>query len=49
MTPRSASPRPSPKLARGLAEIRDEIRADTELSERIRKKFRIKNTTGYRL
>ena len=38
-----------PKLARGLAEIRDEIRADTELSERIRKKFRIKNTTGYRL
>src|SRR5512132_16302 len=38
-----------PELARGLAEIRDEIRADTELSERIRKKFRIKNTTGYRL
>src|SRR5512132_302096 len=38
-----------PKLARGLAEIRDEIRADTELSKRIRKKFRIKNTTGYRL
>jgi D-lactate dehydrogenase len=38
-----------PELARGLAEIRDEIRADRELSERIRKKFRIKNTTGYRL
>ncbi len=38
-----------PELARGLAEIRDEIRADDELSERIRKKFRIKNTTGYRL
>jgi D-lactate dehydrogenase len=38
-----------PELARGLAEIRDEIRADAELSERIRKKFRIKNTTGYRL
>jgi D-lactate dehydrogenase len=38
-----------PELARGLGEIRDEIRADTELSERIRKKFRIKNTTGYRL
>ena len=38
-----------PELASGLAEIRDEIRADDELSERIRKKFRIKNTTGYRL
>ena len=38
-----------PELARGLAEIRDEIRADEELSERIRRKFRIKNTTGYRL
>ena len=29
--------------------IRDEIRADAELSERIRRKFEIKNTTGYRL
>jgi D-lactate dehydrogenase len=38
-----------PELAKGLAEIRDEIRGDEELSERIRKKFRIKNTTGYRL
>jgi D-lactate dehydrogenase len=38
-----------PELARGLAEIRDEIRADAELSERIRQKFAIKNTTGYRL
>jgi D-lactate dehydrogenase len=38
-----------PELAKGLEEIRDEIRADDELSERIRKKFRIKNTTGYRL
>ena len=41
--------RAEPDLARGLAEIRDEIRADDELSERIRRKFRIKNTTGYRL
>ena len=41
--------RAEPGLAKGLAEIRDEIRADAELSERIRKKFRIKNTTGYRL
>jgi D-lactate dehydrogenase len=38
-----------PELAEGLAEIRDEIRADTELSELIRRKFAIKNTTGYRL
>ena len=38
-----------PELAAGLLEIRDEIRADTELSDRIRHKFEIKNTTGYRL
>jgi D-lactate dehydrogenase len=38
-----------PDLAAGLAAIRDEIRADAELSERIRRKFAIKNTTGYRL
>ncbi len=38
-----------PELAHGLAQIRDEIRADTALAERIRRKFEIKNTTGYRL
>jgi D-lactate dehydrogenase len=38
-----------PALAAGLAEIRDEIRNDTALAERIRHKFEIKNTTGYRL
>jgi D-lactate dehydrogenase len=38
-----------PELAAGLAAIRDEIRADEELSTRIRHKFAIKNTTGYRL
>ena len=38
-----------PELATGLAEIRDEIRADAALSERITAKFAIKNTTGYRL
>jgi D-lactate dehydrogenase len=38
-----------PALAEGLAAIRDEIRADAELSERIRRKFEIKNTMGYRL
>ena len=38
-----------PELAAGLEAIRDEIRADAELSDRIRRKFAIKNTTGYRL
>jgi D-lactate dehydrogenase len=38
-----------PELAAGLAAIREEIVADAELVERIRRKFEIKNTTGYRL
>ncbi|MBS1888068.1 MAG: FAD-binding oxidoreductase [Actinobacteria bacterium] len=38
-----------PELAAGLAAIRDEIRADEALVARIRRKFEIKNTTGYRL
>jgi D-lactate dehydrogenase len=38
-----------PDLARGLLEIREELRADTELADRIRRKFEIKNTMGYRL
>jgi len=38
-----------PELAAGLEAVRDEIRADAELAERIRRKFAIKNTTGYRL
>ncbi|HEU5062942.1 MAG TPA: FAD-binding and (Fe-S)-binding domain-containing protein [Solirubrobacterales bacterium] len=38
-----------PELVAGLEAIRDEVRADAELSERIRRKFAIKNTTGYRL
>jgi D-lactate dehydrogenase len=38
-----------PELAAGLERIRDEIRADGDLRERIRRKFAIKNTTGYRL
>ena len=41
--------REEPELAEGLAAIRDEIRADEELTRRIRSKFEIKNTTGYRL
>ncbi len=39
----------APELARGLSEIRDELRADRELSERVARKFEIKNTMGYRL
>jgi D-lactate dehydrogenase len=38
-----------PELVAGLEAIRDEIRADAELADRIRRKFEIKNTTGYRL
>jgi len=38
-----------PELVNGLAVIRDEIRADAELAQRIRRKFQIKNTMGYRL
>jgi len=38
-----------PELVAGLEAIRDEIRADGVLAERIRRKFEIKNTTGYRL
>src|SRR5262249_52851511 len=38
-----------PELVAGLEAIRDEVRADEELSARIRRKFAIKNTTGYRL
>jgi D-lactate dehydrogenase len=38
-----------PRLAEGLVEIRDALRSDRELAERIRRKFAIKNTMGYRL
>ena len=38
-----------PELAQGLARIRGEVVADEELTARIRSKFEIKNTTGYRL
>ncbi|HEX3511933.1 MAG TPA: FAD-binding and (Fe-S)-binding domain-containing protein [Solirubrobacteraceae bacterium] len=41
--------RAAPALARGLIEIRDELRADAELSARVARKFEIKNTTGLRL
>ena len=38
-----------PELAAGLAAIRAEILAEPQLADRIRRKFAIKNTTGYRL
>jgi len=41
--------REEPELAAGLVAIRDELRADAELAERVRRKFEIKNTMGYRL
>ncbi len=36
-----------PEILDGLAALRDEVRADPALAERIRRKYRIKNTTGY--
>ncbi|MFG1792496.1 FAD-binding and (Fe-S)-binding domain-containing protein [Nocardia sp. NPDC049149] len=38
-----------PELAAGLMGIKAEIEADTELADRIRRKFSIKNASGYRL
>ncbi len=38
-----------PELAAGLMDIRRQILADPALETRIRQKFEIKNTTGYRL
>ncbi|MET9696833.1 FAD-binding and (Fe-S)-binding domain-containing protein [Streptomyces sp. NPDC006529] len=41
--------RAEPALCRGLMEIKREIEADPRLTARIRAKYEIKNTTGYRL
>ncbi|MEU9147382.1 FAD-binding and (Fe-S)-binding domain-containing protein [Streptomyces sp. NPDC048349] len=41
--------RAEPALCHGLMEIKGEIEADPELVARIRAKYEIKNTTGYRL
>jgi len=38
-----------PSLAAGLMEIKHEIESDPELVARLRKKFSIKNTTGYHM
>lgn len=41
--------RAEPALCHGLMEIKKEIEADAALTARIRAKYEIKNTTGYRL
>jgi D-lactate dehydrogenase len=41
--------RAEPDLAGGLLELRAELIADRPLAERVRHKFAIRNTTGYRL
>src|SRR5271166_175209 len=38
-----------PKLAAGLLELRGELLADERLARRVRRKYEIKNVTGYRL
>lgn len=38
-----------PALASGLMALRGELLADTELTERVRRKYSIRNTHGYRL
>jgi D-lactate dehydrogenase len=38
-----------PELAHGLLELREELLADEALVERVRRKYEIKNVTGYRL
>jgi D-lactate dehydrogenase len=37
------------QLAAGLLELREQLLADAQLAERVRRKFEIKNVTGYRL
>jgi D-lactate dehydrogenase len=46
---RAAFARQRPELLQGLAQLVADVRADAVLGERIRHKFRMKNTTGYSL
>ena len=46
---RAAFARSHGHILAGLAALREKILADTALAERIRRKFKIKNTTGYSL
>ena len=45
----AAFARAEPAIAAGLAALRDDVRRQPALVERIRKKYRIKNTIGYSL
>lgn len=38
-----------PKLIQNISEMATSVKANTELAERIARKFRMKNTTGYSL
>jgi len=46
---RAAFAQAHPEIPAGLAALRDDVRRDAALAERIRRKYRIKNTTGYGL
>ncbi len=46
---REAFARTHPHILEGLAGLRRKVLADPELAERIRRKYKIKNTTGYSL
>jgi D-lactate dehydrogenase len=39
----------APQVAGGLLELRDRVRADSNLCQKIRRKYRMKNTMGYSL
>lgn len=45
----AAFERAEPDLARGLLALREELLADRELTDRVRRKYSIRNTHGYRL
>jgi len=45
----AAFERAEPDLARGLLALREELLADQELADRVRRKYSIRNTHGYRL
>src|ERR1700688_5183884 len=45
----AAFERAEPKLAIGLLELRGDLLADRELVDRVRQKYAIRNTHGYRL
>ena len=45
----AAFERAEPDLAKGLLTLREELLADRELADRVRRKYSIRNTHGYRL